>query len=122
MRIKISYSCCRALFLAGMNMKIVIASIILFSFSVIAEESITGEETPINNTTELKLWCKNKSSEHFLAQGITPYNWTDSWWTESEFLFVKGSWRVDTKDYVVLCTIRRGVAEKYASWKFIEEE
>jgi len=99
-------------------MKVILATyLLLFSSPLLAHD----EEIPINNTSELKLWCKNKSSEYFLAQDITPYNWTASWWSEGNFLHVKGSWKIGTKEHIIKCSIRKGVAEKYAIWKFIEK-
>lgn len=91
------------------------------SFSTSADEAKYYEEKIINSTTELKEWCKNESSMYFLAQDITPFNWTASWWTEENFLHVKGAWKIKGKAKTIKCSVRRGVSEKYAIWKIIEE-
>ena len=101
--------------------QIIAIVLILLTQEIMAAENLYSEENPINTTTELKSWCKNKSSEFFLAKGQTPYNWTDSWRTEGEFFFVKGKWKVDSKEYIINCRVRRGVAEKYATWEFVKE-
>lgn len=91
------------------------------SFSTSADEKKYYEEKIINSTTELKEWCKNESSMYFLAQDITPFNWTAFWWTEANFLHVKGAWKIKGKEKTIKCSVRRGVSEKYAIWKIVEE-
>ena len=91
------------------------------SFSTSANEAKYHEEIFINNTAELKEWCKNESSMFFLAQDITPYNWTASWWTEGNFLHVKGAWKINKEEATIKCSVRRGVSEKYVIWKIIKK-
>jgi len=100
---------------------IITVLILLISPQVNGQEILYSEEKPINTSKELKAWCKNKSSEYFLAQNKTPYNWTDSWWNEGGFLFVKGTWKVGTEEHIVKCRVRRGVAEKYAAWELVKK-
>jgi len=73
------------------------------------------KEIIINNSKELREWCKNESSQYFLAQDITPYNWSSSWWNEGNFIKVKGSWLVERTYIEVRCSIRAGVSERYAN-------
>ena len=89
----------------------------LLSFPLLAN----NEEKPINNSSELKYWCKNKSAEHYLAKGITPYNWTESWWTEGEIIYVTGTWKINSNKQIVKCRVRKGVAEKYAILEFVDK-
>ena len=98
------------------------AAILILCFLLPVQLLAYDGETPIKNTTELKVWCKNKSSEYYLSKGITPYNWTDAWWTEGDFLFVEGEWKVDNNKQTVTCRIRKGVAEKYATMEFINKQ
>jgi hypothetical protein len=56
-----------------------------------------------------------------VANGITLNNWTSSRWVDGEFLFVEGVWRVEGDKRKVECTVRKGVKEKYATWKLLEE-
>ena len=95
--------------------------LVLSSFSVLSKETIYYKEKLINSTADLKEWCKNESSMYFLAQDITPYNWTSSWWSEGNFLYVKGAWKINDGETTIKCSVRRGVAEKYAVWSVVEE-
>lgn len=102
-------------------MKITLFCLIFFATALVAgQEKNQVTEKRINNTSELKVWCRNKSSEYLLSQDLTPYNWTSSWWSKGEYLFVKGEWRVGVKKFPVKCHVRRGLAESYASWEFIQ--
>jgi hypothetical protein len=103
-------------------MKIIIFIYIsLLALPALSNEPVIYVEKIINTTAELKSWCKNESSMYYLAQDITPYNWTASWWNEGNFLFVKGTWKIDKEEQTIQCSIRRGVTEKYAIWKVVEE-
>jgi hypothetical protein len=93
----------------------------LLPFSALADETIYHEEKIINTSQELKDWCKNESSMYYLAQDITPYNWTASWWIDGDVLHVRGTWNINDKDTTIKCSVRRGVSEKYAIWKIVEE-
>jgi len=93
-----------------MKILFIISALIYSSFSYAEEEAII-----INDTTELKEWCKNESSLHFTLNNKTPYNWTATWWSEGNIIHVKGEWLVDKKYVSVHCSIRKGAEEKYAS-------
>ncbi len=82
----------------------------LYSAFVRADEGML----PINNSSDLKEWCKNKSAEHFIARDITPYNWSVSWQTKGNILHVKGHWKIDGIRQVVKCRILKGAERKYA--------
>jgi len=83
---------------------------LLLSSSVAATE----KNTMVNTTSELSYWCKNKSSQHFFAKGITPYNWTSSSWTKLNTLNIKGSWKIKNTNQDVNCRILKGSLLKYA--------
>lgn len=93
-----------------MKILFIITALVYSSLSYAEEETII-----INDTTELKEWCKHESSLHFTSKNQTPYNWTSSWWTEGNIIHVKGEWLVDNKAITVQCNIRKGAEEKYAS-------
>ncbi len=69
----------------------------------------------INNSEELNNWCRNESSQYFLTQDITPYNWSSSRINEGNFIKVKGRWLIKREYIEVKCSIRAGVSERYAS-------
>ncbi len=71
-------------------------------------------DPPINLSSELLEWCQQESQATFLGKGITPYNWSASHWDEADTLFVKGSWRIDTKEVIVECRVGRGARRSYA--------
>jgi hypothetical protein len=62
--------------------------------------------------------CSNGVSKNlkppYLGKGITPFNWTASHWDSADTLFVKGSWRIDTKEAIVECRVGRGARRSYA--------
>lgn len=72
------------------------------------------EDRPITSEVELRDWCEMQSHAHFIAQGITPYNWSASFWSEVNTLKVKGEWRVESRNAVVECAIQRGAPAHYA--------
>jgi hypothetical protein len=90
-------------------------SIIYICVSIISSFAIAGDgNVPILNTSELQDWCRYKSADHFIAQDITPYNWSASWWTKINVLHVKGEWKVNNKKQVVKCRVLSGAERKYA--------
>ena len=77
-------------------------------------------DPPINTSGELLEWCQQESQATFLGKGITPYNWTASHWDEADTLFVKGSWRIDTKEVTVKCSVGRGARRSYAVMSILD--
>ncbi len=77
-----------------------------------------SRDTLINSASELRDWCKSESEASLIGKGITPSNWTASFWTEGNALVVKGQWRVDTSEVNVECRIARGAQARYASISF----
>lgn len=71
-------------------------------------------DPPINSSGELLEWCQQESQATFIGKGITPYNWTASHWDSADTLFVKGSWRINTKEAIVECRVGRGAKRSYA--------
>lgn len=72
-------------------------------------------DPPINSSGELLEWCQQESQATLLGKGIKPFNWTASHWDEADTLFVKGSWRDNTKEVVVECRVGRGAKRSYAA-------
>jgi len=97
------------------------AMLVLLPLSASADETIYHEEKILNTSSELKEWCKNESSMYYLAQDIAPYNWAASWWIDGDVIHVKGTWKINDKESTISCNVRRGVSEKYAIWKIVEE-
>lgn len=91
------------------------------SSSTWADEAVYYKEVVIQNTAELKDWCKQESERFYVAQDLTPYNWTASWWTKGNFLHVKGTWHVNEEVAVIRCSVRRGASERYATWQIVQE-
>lgn len=80
------------------------------------------EDVPIENASELRDWCEEESRALFIGKGVTPYNWSASYWDEGNILRVKGSWRVGRKDAVVECHIARGALSRYATMRVDEPD
>ena len=89
------------------------AAAMLFTSSAAAHD----EEVPINNSTELRDWCKAKSEAYFIGQGKTPYNWSASDVERGNALFVDGKWRVDGEYFGVTCNVARGGQRQYAKFE-----
>jgi hypothetical protein len=90
---------------------------ILFTSAAMSNER-PHDETPINSAGELRDWCKSESEASLIGKGITPSNWTASFWSEGNVLIAKGSWRVGTDDVTVECRIARGAQTRFASISF----
>lgn len=78
------------------------------------DSSYAGDELQLNSSADLRLWCKNKSEKYFLAKDKAPYNWASSWRNEGNIINIKGSWKVNSMEYMVKCRVRKGLKEKYA--------
>jgi hypothetical protein len=92
---------------------LLLAAALLFSTSVSAHD----DELPIDNSTQLRDWCKAKSEAHFVGQGRTPYNWTARDVERGNALFVDGKWRVDGEYFSVTCNVARGAQRQYAKFQ-----
>jgi hypothetical protein len=75
----------------------------------------------IENSFELREWCKDESEAYYIAKGITPYNWSDSWWEKGNTLFVKGNWLIGHDHISVECRIAKGARKKYASFEILNK-
>jgi hypothetical protein len=83
---------------------------------VLASPAIAHRENAIiNSATELRDWCKEESEASIIGGGVTPYNWTASYWDQGNVLFVKGKWRVNASNVTVECSIARGAEARFAS-------
>jgi hypothetical protein len=70
---------------------------------------------PINSGSELRDWCKRESEATFIGKGISPSNWSASYWDQGNVLMVKGMWRVNGTDVPVECRVARGAEARYAT-------
>lgn len=72
------------------------------------------EDRIIGQASELVSWCRAEAEAHYVAKGITPYQWTSSYHDKGNVLHVDGRLRVHGNDVEVHCRIARGAREKYA--------
>ena len=63
---------------------------------------------PIHTPLDLKGWCEEESKRYFLSRGLSPSNWTASWWEAGDMLHTKGSWTIEGNKAPTQCHIRRG--------------
>jgi hypothetical protein len=73
------------------------------------------EDTPINSGSELRDWCKKESEAALIGKGLTPFNWTASYWDQGNVLMAKGKWRVSGSDVTVECRTSRGAEARFAT-------
>jgi hypothetical protein len=85
--------------------------------SLIASAAIAGhqDDQVINSGSELRDWCKEASEATLIGRGLTPFNWTASYWDQVDTLMVKGQWRVAGSNLTVTCSIARGAQARFAS-------
>jgi hypothetical protein len=76
------------------------------------------DEIVINSGSELRDWCKEESEAALIGRGLSPFNWSASYWDEVNVLMVKGSWRVNDADVTVECSVARGAQARFASLSF----
>ncbi len=84
----------------------------LFATSAIAGRH---EDVIIHSATELRDWCKEESEATLIGRGLTPFNWTASYWDQVDTLRVKGQWRTDSVNMVVECSVARGAEARFAT-------
>jgi len=77
--------------------------------------SAPHESKPINSGTELRDWCKDESEASLIGKGLSPFNWTASYWDQGNVLMVKGEWRVGDGNVSVECSVARGAESRYAN-------
>jgi hypothetical protein len=73
------------------------------------------DDRVINSGSELRDWCKEASEATLIGKGLTPFNWTASYWDQVNTLMVKGQWRVEGSNFTVECSIARGAQARFAS-------
>lgn len=74
------------------------------------------DETVINSGSDLEHWCKEESEATLMGRGLTPFNWTASYWDKVNTLMLKGQWRTSgTNSVVVQCSVARGAQARFAS-------
>jgi hypothetical protein len=85
--------------------------------SILASTVIAGQQDDrvINSGSELRDWCKEASEATLIGRGLTPFNWTASYWDQVNTLMVKGQWRVEGSNLTVECSIARGAQARFAS-------
>lgn len=75
------------------------------------------EDEPIESASGLREWCKAESEAYFVAEGVTPYNWSASWHEEGNTLIVDGEWRVGSDQVAVTCRVMKGARKKNAVYE-----
>lgn len=80
-----------------------------------------GEDVIIEYSHELLEWCKTETEGYYVANGITPYNWSASWWEKGNTLFVKGHWLIENEHVAVGCRVAKGAKRKYAIFEFSDK-
>lgn len=85
--------------------------------SLVASIAMAGhqDDRAINSGSELRDWCKEASEATLIGRGLTPFNWTASYWDQGNTLMVKGQWRVEGSNRTVECSIARGAQARFAS-------
>ena len=75
-----------------------------------------GKHSHLNTGSELRDWCKHKSSNYFSAKGLKHYNWTAATLNEDNFLVTKGEWLVERERIKVICRVKPGAHKRYATF------
>ena len=73
-----------------------------------------NDHRPVNQASELALWCRGKAESIYRARNITPYQWTSSYHDYANIFYVSGKLRVHGDDVAVRCRIARGEPEQAA--------
>jgi hypothetical protein len=102
--------------LAGVPALVVKRWAVIF-LSLLASTAMAGsqDDRVINSGSELRDWCKEASEATLIGRGLTPFNWTASYWDQANTLMVKGQWRVEGSNLTVECSIARGAQARFAS-------
>lgn len=93
------------------------SAVLALAVGLMASSAIAGhhDDLVINSATELRDWCKEESEAALIGRGLTPFNWTASYWDQVNTLMVKGQWRTDSGNLVVECSVARGAQARSAS-------
>jgi hypothetical protein len=85
--------------------------------SLFGSTAVAGHQDDwvINSGSELRDWCKEASEATLIGRGMTPFNWTASYWDQVNTLMVKGQWRIEGSNLTVECSIARGAQARFAS-------
>ena len=75
----------------------------------------------INDTSDLLQWCKAETEDHYVAKGVTPYNWTASWREQGNTLLVKGNVRVESNEVSIECRITKGAKKQHMVYEIRSE-
>jgi len=89
-------------------MRNVMFAILLMTQAVTGAAAAVPRVYTISTGSELRTWCEAQSKSRLLDRGVTPYNWSASFWQDGNSLLVKGSWRVDTSSIEVDCQVKKG--------------
>ncbi|WP_028862846.1 hypothetical protein [Psychromonas aquimarina] len=79
------------------------------------------DHTPVNKSEELVAWCKNRSAQQYVEKGLPLYNWQAEHWEKRDFLYVKGTWKVNNLTQIINCRVKKGLSEKYALIEMIKK-
>jgi len=96
----------------------------VLALGLFAASAMAGhhDEIVINSGTELRDWCKEESEATLIGRGLTPFNWTASYWDQVNTLMVKGQWRTDSVNLIVECSVARGAQARFASLSIQESQ
>ena len=80
-------------------------------FTLLASTAVAGhqDDRVINSGSELRDWCKDASQATLIGRGLSPSNWTASYWDQVDTLMVKGQWRVEGSNFIRYSAALRGV-------------
>ncbi|MGA9026865.1 MAG: hypothetical protein WB440_12465 [Steroidobacteraceae bacterium] len=83
----------------------------------VASTTLAGQQDDrvINSGSELRDWCREASEATLVGRGMTPFNWTASYWDQANTLMVKGQWRIEGSNLTVDCSITKGAQARFAS-------
>jgi hypothetical protein len=92
-------------------MKLVLIFVLsLLSFSIAAHDQ---QHRIIYQASDLVSWCRDEAQARYIAQNITPYNWTASYHDSANILYVDGRMRVHDSDVEVHCRLASGARVEY---------
>jgi hypothetical protein len=91
------------------------ATVIFLSLVASTAVAEHQDDRVINSGSELRDWCKEASEATLIGRGLSPFNWTASYWDQANTLMVKGQWRVEGSNFTVECSISRGAQGRFAS-------
>jgi len=96
-------------------------AVFLLIFAITLPVNATDEAKLIENSGQLRHWCKSKTKAFFEKKGIIAYNWAATGWIRNNTLQVKGSWRISNESIAVLCRIKKGDKKENATFTIINK-